>query len=62
MLRCFATVSDQQLLTGSEKDAMSQMQEVGYCAVESVDGAFARQGKRATTAQGKPCPTVRNYK
>lgn len=62
VLRCFATVSDQQLMGGSEQSAMQQMQEVGYCAVEGVDATFASAGKVARTLQGQSCPTVRNYK
>jgi len=62
VLRCFATVSDQQLLSGSEQAAMQQMQEVGYCAVETVDASYAALGKRAVTAQGQACPGVRNFK
>lgn len=62
VLRCFATVSDQQLLSGSEQAAMQQMQEVGYCAVETVDAAYAALGKRAVTAQGQACPSIRNFK
>jgi len=62
VLRCFATVSDQQLMSGSEQAAMQQMQEVGYCAVEAVDASYAALGKRATTAQGQACPGVRNFK
>lgn len=62
VLRCFAMVSDQQLFAGSEQAAMQQMQEVGYCAVETVDAAYSSAGKQARTAQGKVCPGVRNYK
>ncbi|MBI5109413.1 MAG: DUF2145 domain-containing protein [Rhodocyclales bacterium] len=62
VLRCFATVSDQQLFNGSEQAAMQQMQEVGYCAVESVEASLAAGGRQAKTAQGKVCPPVRNFK
>lgn len=59
---CFATVSDQQLLKGSEQAAMQQMQEIGYCAVETVDTGFVNSGKRAQTSTGAVCPSIRNYK
>ena len=59
VLRCFATVSDQQLSGGSEQAAMLQMQEIGYCAVERLDADFA--GQAARTVQGIPCPKVRDY-
>ena len=61
VLRCFATVSDQQL-NASEQAAMQQMQEIGYCAVESVDKELAAARGAAKTAQGQSCPGVRQYK
>ena len=61
VLRCFATVSDQQL-NASEQAAMQQMQEIGYCAVESVDKELAAARGAARTAQGQSCPGVRQYK
>ena len=61
ILRCFATVSDQQLMSGTEQAAMRQMQELGYCAVEGVDADLGTTGKRATAPQGQSCQTVRNY-
>lgn len=60
VLRCFATVSDQQLNGASEQAAMQQMQEIGYCAVEGIDAGFA--GQPARTAQGQPCPKIRDYR
>ena len=62
VLRCFATVSDQQLMGGTEQMAMQQVQEVGYCAVEGVDAGYAATGKPARTAQGASCPSVRNFR
>ncbi|MBS4098135.1 MAG: DUF2145 domain-containing protein [Sulfuricella sp.] len=62
ILRCFATVSDQQLFSGPEQEAMQQMQEIGYCAVEAVDSAYAKRGQVARNAQGNACPSVRNFK
>jgi hypothetical protein len=62
VLRCFATVSDQQLMNGTEQAAMQQMQEIGYCAVEGVDADFVAANKPARTLQGQQCPSVRNYK
>ena len=61
VLRCFATVSDQQL-NASEQAAMQQMQEIGYCAVESVDKELATTRGGAKTSQGQVCPGVRQYK
>ena len=61
VLRCFATVSDQQL-NASEQAAMQQMQEIGYCAVESVDKELAAARGAAKTSQGQVCPGVRQYK
>jgi hypothetical protein len=62
VLRCFATVSDQQLMNGTEQVAMQQMQEIGYCAVEGVDASFVATGRPARTLQGQQCPNLRNYK
>lgn len=62
VVRCFATVSDQQLMNGTEQMAMQQMQDIGYCAVEGVDAGLAANGKVARTAQGAVCPSVRNYR
>jgi len=62
VLRCFATVSDQQLMNGTEQSAMLQMQEVGYCAVEAVDASLGPSGKRQQTLQGQSCQSVRSYK
>ena len=62
VLRCFATVSDQQLMSGTEQMAMQQVQEIGYCAVDGVDAGYVATGKPARTAQGAPCPSVRNYR
>ena len=62
VVRCFATVSDQQLVGGSEQAALQSMQEVGYCSVESVETSLAASGKPARTAQGKLCPSLRDYK
>ncbi len=62
VLRCFATVSDQQLMSGTEQMAMQQVQEIGYCAVESVEAGYTASGKPARTPQGVSCPSVRNYR
>jgi hypothetical protein len=62
ILRCFAMVSDQQLFSGSEQEAMQQMQEIGYCAVEAVDSGYAKRGQVARNSQGFACPSVRNFK
>jgi len=62
VLRCFATVPDQQLLNGTEQMAMQQVQEIGYCAVEGVDAGYAANGNPARTSQGVSCPSVRNYR
>lgn len=59
---CFATVSDQQLMSASEQAAVQQMQEIGYCAVETVDATLSVNGKRAQTTAGVACPSVRSYK
>jgi hypothetical protein len=59
---CFATVSDQQLMSASEQAAVQQMQEIGYCAVEAVDATYSVNGKRAQTTAGVVCPSVRSYK
>jgi hypothetical protein len=58
---CFATVSDQQLMSSSEQVAMQQMQEIGYCAVETVDAALSN-GRQAQTTAGVVCPSVRSYR
>ncbi len=62
VLRCFATVSDQQLMSANEQGAMQQMQEIGYCAVEGVDASMAKSTKPAQGAQGQSCASVRGYK
>lgn len=62
VLRCFATVSDQQLMNGTEQMAMQQVQEIGYCAVEGVDAGYAAGSNPARTPQGASCPSVRNYR
>ena len=60
VLRCFATVSDQQLAGASEQAAMQQILEIGYCAVESVDADAGKQP--AKTTAGQECPKVRDYR
>ena len=60
VLRCFATVSDQQLAGASEQAAMQQILEIGYCAVENVDAGAGKQPAR--TASGQECPKVRDYR
>lgn len=62
VVRCFATVPDQQLINAPEQVAMQQMQEIGYCAVEGVNNGFAATGRPARTAQGALCPSVRDYR
>jgi hypothetical protein len=58
---CFAPVYDRELLDAQRTFALGMVEQIGICAVASVDGSLDARNKRSQSATGESCADFLRY-